>query len=83
MSTQSNKNYNNIALYIVAVRDEDAKEKLTKWLAGNRHASARVEEHRLQIYDQNTLNLFSVSWKHSITNVTIWDCWNRRHIYLN
>ena len=83
MSTQSNKNYNNIALYIVAVRDEDAKEKLTKWLTGNRHASARVEEHRLQIYDQNTLNLFAVSWKHSITNVTIWDCWNRRHIYLN
>jgi hypothetical protein len=73
----------NTALYVIAVRDEDAKNKLTKWLSSNHHASAKVEEHRLQIYDQNTLHLFVVSWTHSMSNVTIWDCWSRRHIYLN
>jgi len=73
----------NTVLYVIAVRDEDATNKLTKWLSSNRHASAKVEEHRLQIYDRNTLDLFVVSWPHSINNVTVWDCWNRRHIYLN
>jgi len=73
----------NTALYIIALRDEDAKSKLTKWVNSRPTASARVEEHRLQIYDQNTLNLFIVSWGHSMSNLTIWDCWNRRHIYLD
>ena len=73
----------NTAIYIIAVRDDNAKEKLNQWLASNRNASAKVEDHRLQIYDQNTLNLFVVTWTHNINNITIWDCWNRRHIYLN
>jgi hypothetical protein len=71
------------ALYIIALRDNDAKTKLTKWLQSKQHASAKVEEHRLQIYDQNTLNLFIVTWAHSMSNLTVWDCWNRRHIYLD
>ena len=73
----------NTALYIIALRDDDAKSKLTRWVNSKPNASARVEEHRLQIYDQNTLNLFAVTWTHNISNITIWDCWNRRHIYLN
>jgi len=73
----------NTALYIIALRDEDAKSKLTKWVNSRPTASARVEEHRLQIYDQNTLNLFVVTWTHSMNNITVWDCWNRRHIYLD
>lgn len=73
----------NTALYIIALRDDSAKTKLTEWLAGRRHAQARVEEHRLYIHDQNTLNLFTVTWPHSMNNITVWDCWNRRHIYLD
>ena len=73
----------NTALYIITLRDEDAKSKLTRWLNSHSSASAKVEEHRLQIYDQNTLNLFVISWTHSIHNLTVWDCWNRRHIYLD
>lgn len=83
MSANSKNNNHHIALYIIAIRDENANEKLGQWLSNNRHATARVEEHRLHIYDQNTLNLFTVTWTHSLNNVTIWDCWNRRHIYLN
>jgi hypothetical protein len=71
------------ALYIIALKDTDAKGKLTKWLKSRKTASAKVEEHRLQIYDQNTLNLFVVTWAHSMSNLTVWDCWNRRHIYLD
>jgi hypothetical protein len=73
----------NTALYIVVLRDDSAKTKLTEWLNGRRHAQGRVEEHRLHIYDQNTLNLFAVTWPHSMNNITVWDCWNRRHIYLD
>ena len=73
----------NTALYIIALRDEDAKNKLTQWVNSHSNASARVEEHRLQIYNQNTLNLFVISWPHNIHNLTVWDCWNRRHIYLD
>jgi len=73
----------NTALYIIAVKDGSAKTKLTDWVNSHRHAQARVEEHRLYIYDQNTLNMFTVTWSHSVNNLTIWDCWNRRHIYLD
>jgi len=71
------------SLYIIAVKDSNAKDKLQKWLSANKNASAKVEEHRLQIYDQNTLNQFVVTWEHSMSNITVWDCWNRRHIYLD
>jgi len=51
-----------------------------EWLAANRNAHARIEDHRLQIMDQNTLNLFTVTWTHGWDDVVIWDTWLRRHI---
>ena len=68
------------ALFIVILRGQNAKSLLTTWLSANKNAQARVDENRLYIMDQNTLNLFMVSWTHGWDEIVIWDTWAKRHI---
>ena len=69
------------ARYIIMLRGNAAEKKLTDWCRQHR-ASAIVKDNRMHILDERTFGLFNVTWVHSWTNVTIWDCWNRRHIYI-
>jgi hypothetical protein len=68
------------ALFIVILRGQNAKAQLTTWLSANKNAQARIDDHRMYIMDQNTLNLFTVSWTQGWDEIVIWDTWNRRHI---
>ena len=68
------------SLFIVIMRDPDARTQLTKWTTTSRSIQARVEENRMHIFDHNTLNLFMVTWTHSRNNMVIWDPWLKRHI---
>jgi len=68
------------ALYIVILRDPEARNKLSKWSATSRSIQARVEDNRMHIFDHNTLSLFLVTWTHSWDNMVIWDPWAKRHI---
>lgn len=68
------------ALFIVILRGQNAKSLLTTWLSANKNAQARVDENRLYIMDQNTLNLFMVSWTQGWDEIVIWDTWSKRHI---
>jgi hypothetical protein len=68
------------ALFIVILRGQNAKSLLTTWLSANKNAQARVDENRLYIMDQNTLNLFMVSWTQGWDEIVIWDTWAKRHI---
>lgn len=71
-------------LFTVIMRDQRARELLINWVTTSRSADARVDDNnRLQIYNHNTLSLFMVTWKHSWSNITIWDVWSKRHIYLD
>ena len=67
-------------LFLVISRVPQIRVQFGEWLAANRNAHARIEDHRLQIMDQNTLNLFTVTWTHGWDEVVIWDTWLRRHI---
>jgi len=69
------------ALYIVIVRDRDAERLLRDWA---RHAKLQVtiENNRMKLYEDRSLNLFTVTWLHDWENVVIWDSWNKRHIYI-
>ena len=70
------------ALYIVIVRDHDAERNLRDWARGA-NAQVTIENNRMKIFEDRSLNLFTVTWTHSWDLVTIWDCWNKRHIYLD
>ena len=67
------------ALYIVIVRDRDAERNLREW-ARTANAQVTIENNRMRIFEDRSLNLFTVTWSHDWTNVTIWDAWNKRHI---
>jgi hypothetical protein len=35
------------------------------------------------LHAQPAFDTFLVTWNHSISLITVWDTWNRRHIYLD
>ena len=70
------------ALYIIILRDPQANTLLKSWATKNKQ-EVHLANNRMSLYSQNSLNLFQVTWSNSWGNVTIWDTWNRRHIYLD
>lgn len=70
------------ALYIVIVRDTQANTLLKNWASKNRQ-EVHLSNNKMSLYSQNSLSVFQVTWNNDWGNVTIWDSWNRRHIYLD
>jgi hypothetical protein len=70
------------ALYIVIVRDTQANALLKNWASKNRQ-EVHLANNKMSLYSQNSLSVFQVTWNNDWGNVTIWDSWNRRHIYLD
>lgn len=67
------------ALYIIIVREKDAEKMLKEW-SNSVNARVQIEKNRMKLFDQQTLTLFQMNWKHNWNNVNIWDVWNRRHL---
>ena len=67
------------ALYIVIVRDRDAERMLREWARTN-NIQVTIENNRMRLFEDRSLNLFNVTWSHDWNNVLIWDTWNKRHI---
>ena len=68
------------ALFIIIIRDKNAEQQLKAW-AKSTNVHVTVESNRMKIYEQRVLSMFQIHWPHDWELVTIWDCWNRRHIY--
>jgi hypothetical protein len=68
------------SLFTVIYRNDNARDRLTKWTATSRSIQARVEDNRMHIFDYNTFSLFIVTWTHTWDNMVIWDSWTKRHI---
>lgn len=66
-------------LYIIIIREKNAEQSLKLW-AKTANAQVQIETNRMKLYDHRTLNLFQINWQGEWNNVTIWDCWNKRHI---
>lgn len=69
------------ALYLVIVRDKNAEALLKAWAKESR-AQVTIENNRMKIFEQRSLTLFQMNWRHNWDNVTIWDFWKRSHINL-
>ena len=67
------------ALYIVILRDKSAEQLLKQW-AKESNVHATIENNRMKIFEQRGLSMFHLTWAHGWDNVTIWDCWHKRHI---
>ena len=72
---------NGDTLYTIICRADDAKSKLVKWSTTSRSIQAKIEEHRMHIFDHNTLMIFVVTWQHEWDTILVWDCYAKRHIY--
>lgn len=78
----SNPNRQGEALYIIILRDPQAQHLLKTWASKNKQ-DVHVSNNRMSLYSQHSLNQFQVTWTNSWTNITVWDSWNKRHVYLD
>lgn len=67
-------------LYIVILREKNAEQRLRDWAKTN-NVQVALESNRMKLFEHRALNLFQLSWSGNWDMVTIWDCWNKRHIY--
>lgn len=70
------------ALYIVIVREKNGEQLLKDW-AKNSSVHVQIENNRMKLFEQRGLSLFRLEWKNDWDLVTVWDCWNKRHIYFD
>jgi hypothetical protein len=70
----------NEPLYLVIIRHNNAEKLLKEWAQSSR-TDVSIDNNRMRLFEDKSLNLFQVTWSHSWDMVTIWDYWNKRHIY--
>ena len=69
-------------LYIVILRSQQAESQLKNWIRTHKIEHASVSGNKLMIHHQQALENFRLTWTHDWDLVTVWDTWNKRHIYL-
>ena len=69
-------------LYIVIVRSQQGEQNLKEW-ARTANCQVTIEGNRMKIYDTRTMAAFQMGWTNGWESVTIWDAWNKRHIWLD
>lgn len=69
-------------LYIIIVREPQAESMLKNWVKEHRVEHTHITGNRLLIHHQHAFDRFCVTWAHNWDLVTVWDTWNRRHIYV-
>lgn len=71
-------------LYIVILRNNNQAETLFRnWIKANRVDHAAVNGNRMMLHDRHAFEQFRITWSHDINGITIWDTWQKRHIYLD
>jgi hypothetical protein len=71
-------------LYIITLRNSPQAETLFRnWIRNHNIEHAVVTGNRMMLHEQRGFDCFLVTWAHSVSALTIWDTWLRRHIYLD
>lgn len=81
----SNSSYRAVEpLYIVIFRNNPKAESLLKsWIRDNRVEHATVTGNRMMLHDHGGFEQFRITWTHDWTSITVWDNWQKRHVYLD
>lgn len=67
-------------LYIIIVRSKQGEQILKEWARAS-NSQVTIEGNRMKIFDTRTMSKFQLDWTGDWESVTIWDTWNKRHIY--
>jgi len=71
-------------LYIVMLRNNTQAEPLFKtWIRRHQIDHATVNGNKMMLHHQQAFDRFLVTWTHEWAAITVWDTWNRRHIYVD
>ena len=71
-------------LYIIFFRNNpQAETKFRSWIKEHRVEHAVVQGNKMMLHHQQALDRFMVTWRDNWDTITIWDTWNRQHIYVD
>jgi hypothetical protein len=70
-------------LYIVMLRNNQAEPMFKTWIRKNQIEHASVSGNKMMLHHQQAFDRFLVTWAHEWNMITVWDTWNRRHIYMD
>ena len=70
-------------LYIVMLRNNQAETMFKTWIRKHQIDHATVAGNRMMLHHQQAFDRFLVTWSHDWDSITVWDTWNRRHIYVD
>ena len=71
-------------LYIIIFRNTpQAESKLRAWIKDHRVEHAVVQGNKMMLHHQQALDRFMITWQENWDTITIWDTWNKKHIYIN
>jgi len=71
-------------LFILILRNHASAETLFRsWIREHQVEHAQVVGHRLHLYESHAWEKFTITWSHGWESLTVWDAWNRRHIWLD
>ena len=69
-------------LYIVVLHESNAEQQLKAWQKANPTSAAAIVGARMRLFDQRSLGLFQITWRGRWDTVTVWDTWQRRHLFV-
>lgn len=69
-------------LYIIILRAQQAESLLRSWVREHRIEHVNVAGNRMMVHHQQALENFKLTWNHDWDLVTVWDTWNKRHVYM-
>lgn len=70
-------------LYIIIIRNiENPEQQFKKWIQQNQIEHAFVAGNRMMLHDQRAFDRLLITWAGNWDSMTIWDAWNKRHIYI-
>ena len=67
-------------MFLIILRQDGAERLLKDWAKSHR-LQVSIEGNRMRLFEQRSLDLFHMHWNHGWQNVTVWDYWNKRHIW--
>jgi len=71
-------------LYIIFLRNTTQAEAMFKaWIREHRIEHANVTGNKMMLHSPSAFEQFRITWQHGVSSITVWDTWNRRHIYLD
>ena len=69
-------------LYIIVLHLDQAERYFQQWIERNQITRYQISGRRLSLYSEYDLDRFRVTWSANWHNLSVWDNWHRRLIYI-